>query len=114
MVYSEEQAIFRAQQLELIYSQSGILSKYLPNAPGSKVDVAKLKPGPHTDGIVGSVDTNTLNLLNQLQQLSLQTASNNQVTSSNPTASQTSSINVVQSANPKEIKIPMGKIKDEV
>ena len=52
-VYSEEQAIFRAQQLELIYSQSGILQKYLPDAPGSKVDIAKSKPGPHTDGIVG-------------------------------------------------------------
>ncbi len=66
-VYFEEQAIFRAQQLELIYSQSGILQKYLPDSPGSKVDAAKPKPSPHTDGIVGSVDTNTVNLLNQLQ-----------------------------------------------
>ena len=108
-VYSEEQAIFRAQQLELNYSQFGIPQKYLPDAPGSKVDIAKLKPGPHADGIVGSVDTTTVNLLNQLQQLSLQTASNNQVTSSNPPASQTSSINAVQSDNPKGNQNSNGK-----
>ena len=110
-VYSEEQVIFRAQQLELIYCQSGILQKYLPDAPGSKVDVAKPKLGSHADGIVGSVDTNTVNLLNQLHQLSLQTASNNQVTSSNPSASQTSSINAVQSDNPKGNQNSNGKNK---
>ena len=76
-VYYEEQAIFRAQQLELIYSQFGILQKIFPDAPGSKVDIAKSKPGPHADGIIGSVDTNAMNLLSQLQQLSLQTAPNN-------------------------------------
>ena len=110
-VYSEEQAIFRAQQLELIYSQSGILQKYLPDAPGSKVDLAKPKPGPHADGIVGSVDSTTVNLLNQLQQLSLQTAPNNQVTMSNPHASQNSSINAVQSDNPKGNQNSNGKKK---
>lgn len=110
-VYSEEQAIFRAQQLELIYSQSGILQKYLPDAPGSKVDIAKSKPGPHADGIVGSVDTTTMNLLNHLQQLSLQTASNNQVTSYDSPASQNSSINVVQSDNPKGNQSSNGKKK---
>ena len=113
-VYSEEQAIFRAQQLELIYSQSGILQKYLPDAPRSKVDIAKSKPGPHGDGIVGSVDMNAVNLLSQLQQLSLQTTSNNQVTSSTTSSSQPSSINVINMITPKEIKTPMGKRKDEV
>jgi hypothetical protein len=32
-VFSEEDAIMRAQQLELIYSQSGLLYEILPNAP---------------------------------------------------------------------------------
>ena len=95
----------------MIYSQSGILQKYLPDASGSKVDVAKSKPGPHGDGIVGSVDTTTVNLLNQLQQLSLQTASNNQVTSSNPPASQNSSISAIQSDNPKGNQNSNGKKK---
>jgi len=37
-VYLEQQAIFRAQQLELIYSQFGTLQKILLDAPRSKVD----------------------------------------------------------------------------
>ena len=110
-VYSEEQAIFRAQQLELIYSQYGILQKYLPDAPGSKVDIAKSKPGPHGEGIIGSVDTNAVNLLSQLQQLSLQTASNNQVTSSTTSSSKPSLINVIQSNNPKGNQNSNGKKK---
>lgn len=112
-VYFEEQAIFRAQQLELIYSQSGILQKCFPDALGSKVDMAKSNPGPHADGIIGSVDTNAVNLLSQLQQLSLQTTPNYQVTSSNPPSSQPSSINSIH-PTPKETKIPMGRRKDEV
>lgn len=76
-VYSEEQNIFHTQQLELIYSQSRTLQKILLNAPRSTVDVAKSKPSHHADGIVGLVDANMVNLLNQLQQLSLQTASSN-------------------------------------
>jgi hypothetical protein len=46
-VFTEEQAIFRAQQLELIYSQSGILYEIMPNAPWSTLDLSKLKSGPH-------------------------------------------------------------------
>ena len=81
------------------------------DAPGTKVDIAKLKPGPHADGIIGSVDTNAVNLLSQLQQLSLQTASNNQVTLSNPSSSQPSSVNVVQASNPKGNQNSNGKKK---
>ena len=65
-VYSEEQAIFRAQQLELIYSQSGTLQKILPDAPRSTVDIGKPKPSPHANGIFGSIDANAVNLLSQL------------------------------------------------
>lgn len=100
-VYSEEQAIFRAQQLELIYSLSGMLQKILLDAPRSTVDIAKPKPGPHADGIVGSIDVNAVNLLSQLQQLSIQTASSNQVAPSTPTPSQPSFINTIQASNPK-------------
>ena len=66
-VFSEEQAIFRAQQLELIYSQSGVLHKYLPNAPCSKLDLSKTKPGPHGDGLIRSINSRAANLLSQLQ-----------------------------------------------
>jgi hypothetical protein len=45
-VFSEEEAIMRAQQLELIYSQSGMLYETLPDAPWSTLDKAKQKLGP--------------------------------------------------------------------
>ena len=51
-VQNEEQAIFRVQELELIYAQSSLLYEIIPNAPRSSSD-AKVKPGPHANGIVG-------------------------------------------------------------
>ena len=44
--------IFRAQELDLIYAQSGLLYEIIPNALHSSFD-PKVKPGPHADGIVG-------------------------------------------------------------
>ena len=51
-VQNEEQAIFRAWELDLIYAQSGLLYEIIPNALRSSFD-PKIKPGPHADGIVG-------------------------------------------------------------
>ena len=51
-VQNEEQAIFRAQELDLIYAQFGLLYEIIPDAPHSSFD-PKIKPGPHTNGIVG-------------------------------------------------------------
>ena len=51
-VQNEEQAIFRAQELDLIYAQSSLLYEIIPNALHSSFD-PKVKPGPHADGIVG-------------------------------------------------------------
>jgi hypothetical protein len=47
LVFSEEDSIMRAQQLELIYSQSGLLYEIFPNAPWSILDKARQKYGPH-------------------------------------------------------------------
>ena len=55
-----------------------MLYKYFPNAPRSKLDLSKPKPGLHGDGLVGSVNSSAASLLNQLQQLSLQSASSGQ------------------------------------
>ena len=44
-VQNEDQAIFRAQQWDLIYGQSGLLYEIIPNAPRSNFD-PKFKPGP--------------------------------------------------------------------
>jgi hypothetical protein len=72
-VFSEEEAIMREQQLELIYSQSGLLYDIFPDVPRSILDKARQKSGPHADGIVGSTQgKSTDQLSNQLQQLSIQ------------------------------------------
>ena len=55
-VKNEEQAIFRVQELDLIYAQSGLLNEIIPNAPRSSFN-PKVKPGPHIDGIVGCTST---------------------------------------------------------
>jgi hypothetical protein len=49
-VFSEEEVIMRAQQLELIYSQSGLLYKVFPDAPRSILDKTRQRSGPHADG----------------------------------------------------------------
>jgi hypothetical protein len=56
-VFSEEDAIMRAQQFELIYSQSGLLYTILPDAPRSILDKTRQRVGPHADGIVGSAQS---------------------------------------------------------
>jgi hypothetical protein len=90
-VFSEEEAIMRAQQLELIYSQSGMLYEILPDAPRSNFDKTKQKFGPHADGIVGSTQSNpTDQLTNQLQQLSIQQTVASQTSGSAAPATQTS------------------------
>ena len=63
----------RAQQLELIYSQSGLLYEIFPDAPQFILNKARQKFGPHANGIVGSTQTNSSDQLpNQLQQFSIQ------------------------------------------
>jgi hypothetical protein len=48
----------RAQQFELIYSQSGLLYNILPDVPCSILDKTRQRAEPHADGIVGSAQTN--------------------------------------------------------
>ena len=61
--------------LELIYSQSRVLNKKFPDAPHTKLGLSKTKPGPHGDGIIGSIDSGVANLLSQLHQLFIQYSS---------------------------------------
>jgi hypothetical protein len=59
--------MMRAQQLELIYSQSGLLYEIFPDAPKSILDKTRQRVGPHADGIVGSAQANpTIQLSKQL------------------------------------------------
>ena len=70
-VQNEDQAIFRAQELDLIYCQSGLLYEIILNAPRSNFS-PKIKHGPHPDGIVGSTSTKPADsVMKQVSQLSL-------------------------------------------
>jgi hypothetical protein len=54
-VTTEEESIFKAQQLDLIYAQFGMLYHILPDAPMSTYD-PRQNLGPHADNIVGSTN----------------------------------------------------------
>jgi hypothetical protein len=72
-VFSKEDAIMRAQQLGIIYSQSILLYEIFLDAPCSILDKTQQRVGPHADGIVGSAQTKpTKKVMKQLQQLSIQ------------------------------------------
>ena len=99
-VENEEQAIFRAQELDLIYAQSGLLYEIIPNAPHSSFD-PKVKPRPHADGIVGYTSTKPADsVVKQVSQLSINQSSSRQAMAlSQPT--QTASVLSVQSSDQK-------------
>jgi hypothetical protein len=72
-VFSEEEEIMRAQQPKLIYSQSSMLYEIFPDVSQYTLDKAKKNLGPHVDGIMGSTQSKSMDLLsNHLEQLSIQ------------------------------------------
>ena len=97
-VQNEEQAIFRAHELDLIYAQSGLLFEIIPNALHSSFD-PKIKLGPHVDGIVGCTSAKpTDSVVKQVSQLSINQSTSGQATNlSQPT--QMVSVLSVQSLN---------------
>ena len=71
-VTNEEEAILRAQQLDLIYSQSRILYEIILDAPQPTYSVEKPKPGHHANGMVVSVKSPLVeSLVIQLHELSV-------------------------------------------
>ena len=85
-VQNEDQVIFRAQQLDLIYAQSGLLYEIIPNAPRSSFD-PKVKPGPHVDGIVGCAIAKTMDSVEkQVSQFSINQSTLGQATASSQPA----------------------------
>jgi hypothetical protein len=111
-VFSEEYVIMRAQQLELIYSQSSLLYEIFPDAPCSILDKTRQRVVPHTDGIVGSTQTKpTEQLMKKLQELSIQHTTTSQTTILDAPPTQTSYVHTVQSTNPKSTQHPEGRKK---
>ena len=69
---TEEDVIRHAQHLDLIYSQSDTLYDIIPNAPRPSNDIPRMTPGPHADGVIGSVSTISVSqVARQLCQLAL-------------------------------------------
>jgi hypothetical protein len=95
----EEEVIFKAQQLDLVYSQSWMLYKILLDATRSNYDPRK-NPGPHADGIIGSTNTISIDLVtNQLKELSLRQFVKGQASSVSSTPTQLMDFHYVQSSS---------------
>jgi hypothetical protein len=62
-VFTEEEAIARAQYLDLVYSQSGTLYKLIPNDTHATNDPSKPSSTLHADGVIGSVKTQSTSQL---------------------------------------------------
>jgi hypothetical protein len=56
-VVTKEEAIARAQYLDLVYSQSGTLYELIPNATRDTNDPSKPSSASHADGVIGSIKT---------------------------------------------------------
>jgi hypothetical protein len=92
----------RAQQLEIIYSQSGLLYEIFPDAPRLILDKTRKRSRPHVNGIIGSAQTNLTDpLTNQLQQFSIQQTAASRTTGSVAPPTQKSDVHSVQMTNPK-------------
>ena len=99
-VQNDEQAIFRAWELDLIYAQSGLLYEIIPNAPHSSFD-PEVKPRQHADGIVGCASVKPMDsVAKQVSQLSINQSTLGQATASSQPA-QMASVLAVQSSDQK-------------
>jgi hypothetical protein len=97
-VTSEEEAIFKAQQLDLIYAQSGMLYEILPDAPRSNYD-PRQNLGPHVDGIVGSTNVkSTDSVTSHLKELSLNQSVGGPTSSVSSNPTQSTDVHSVQSS----------------
>jgi hypothetical protein len=56
-VVTEEEAITRAQYLDLVYLQSRTLYELIPNATHATNDPSKPSSSSHVDGVISSVKT---------------------------------------------------------
>jgi hypothetical protein len=70
---TEEQAIARAQYLDLVYSQSSTLYDFLMNVARANIDPSKPSYSSHADGSIGSIKTQSTSQLLTLSSTSPQT-----------------------------------------
>jgi hypothetical protein len=84
-VVTEEEAITRAQYLDLVYSQSSTLYELIPNTTHPTNDPSKPSSASHADGVIGSIKTqSTTQSTRMIQRPSLTTAPSLNTPSSPP------------------------------
>jgi hypothetical protein len=101
-VVTEEEAIARAQYLDLVYSQSGTLYELIPNATHTPTDPSKASSMTRVDGVIGTVKTQSSSQTTRMTNCSISapvTSLNSLSSTSLPT--QISEVNEVQSASSK-------------
>jgi hypothetical protein len=97
-IVTEEEAIARAQYLDLVYSQSGTLYELIPNATRATNDPSKPSTALHADGVIGSVKTQyTTQSTGTIQRPASMAAPSLTTPSSTPPQTQVYDVNVVQS-----------------
>jgi hypothetical protein len=72
-VVTEEQAIARAQYLDLVYSESGTLYDFLPNAARANTDPSNPSSSSHANCVIGSAKTQSFSQSTTLSSTSSQT-----------------------------------------
>jgi hypothetical protein len=97
-VTSKEEAIFKAQQMDLIYAQSGTLYEILFDSPWLNYD-PRQNHRPHADGIIGYANANSIDLVaNQLKDLSLSQPIVEKYLALSSTPTQSAGVHYVQSS----------------
>jgi hypothetical protein len=94
----EEEDIFKAQKLDLVYDQSRMLYEIILDAPRSNYD-PRQNLGPHVDGIIGSANVKSTDLVtNQLKDLSLRQPIVGKALASSSTLTQSTDVYSIQSS----------------
>jgi hypothetical protein len=110
-VVTEEQAISRAQYLDLVYSQMGTLYDLLPDAPRPSTTTTSMTPTTShvTDGVIGTFHTQPQST--QTSHTTPKSHASNAQTAPTPTppTGKTSEVNVVQSTPTGKNKSKKGK-----
>jgi hypothetical protein len=70
---TREETIPRAQYLDLVYSQSGTLYYFLPNATQANTNPSKPSSSSHVDGVIGSIKNQSTSQSTTLSSTSPQT-----------------------------------------
>lgn len=96
----EEDVIRHAQHLHLIYSQSSTLYDIIPQYPRPSNDQSRSAPGPHVEGVIGSVSASAINqVVGHLGQLVItDNLVSTTLATTSTTSPQSTDVNLVQTS----------------